>query len=329
MASFVTPRLRPQRASRRLTPGSMPETRRVAAVVMRGTAPEKFLTGAVGFWLVTALLGQWAFFAYLAAFYVPTVTGDFEPWNRLAALGAKPFVPGDTAGNIAFLAHALGAAVVSLGGALQLIPWIRRRAPTFHRWNGRVFLVTVIALSLSGFYLVWIRLHGTDRLGAIATTLNGLLILVFAMRTYITARARDIATHRRWAMRLYLVSNAQWFTRVGVFGYFVVMGVLGMKPSFRDWFFPFWSFGCYVAPLVVLELYLRTKEGGTRATRIALAAGLLLLTLIMSAGILAFGAFTQKIVSGQPLSFQVGAPVRTPPLPVPVGAFRAGARAYS
>jgi uncharacterized membrane protein len=276
--------------------------RKMAAIVRSGTA-ERALQGAAASWLAMALLGQWAFFAYLAAFYGPTAaSGDFEPWNRLAALGAKPFVRGDTVGNLAFLAHALGAAVVSLGGALQLVPWLRRRAPAFHRWNGRVFLATVVALSLSGFYLVWIRLHGTDRVGAIGTTLNGVLILVFALRTFVTARARDIVSHRRWALRLYLVSNAQWFTRVGVFGYFVLASFVGHRPSSSDWFFPFWTFGCYVVPLVVLELYLRTRERGGRATRFAMAGALVVLTLAMTLGIVAFGGFTRMIVSGAPLA---------------------------
>jgi len=274
------------------------------ATVMRGSFADKALNGAAIFWLLTALAGQWAFFVYLVAFYGPTtLSGNFEAWNRLAALGARPYEPGDTAGNLAFAAHALGAALVALGGALQLVPWIRAHAPAFHRWNGRVFLCTVTALSLSGFYLVWVRLSGTSTLGAVTTTINGVLILVFAMRTFITARARELGAHRRWAMRLYLVSNAQWFTRVGVFGYFVTGSVLGLRPSFNDPFLTFWSVGCFLVPLLVLEAYVRTKDGSSRAGRFAFAGALGLLTLVMAAGIVGFGAFSALIVSGKPLAF--------------------------
>lgn len=272
------------------------------ATTMRRAFADRALDGAAATWLAAALVGQWAFFAYLVAFYVPTTfSGEFEAWNRLAALGARPFVPGDTLGNLAFAAHALGAALVALGGALQLVPRIRTRASAFHRWNGRVFLLTVVALSCSGFYLVWIRGHATSALGAIGTTINGVLILAFAMRTFVTARARDIAAHRRWALRLYLVSNAQWFTRVGVFAYFALSALAGRKPS-GDWFFAFWTFGCYLVPLVVLEAYVRTREAGHRAARYALAGGLVVLTLVMLAGIVAFGGFSMLIVSGKPLA---------------------------
>lgn len=120
------------------------------------TAPSRFsaaagafLRGAVAFWFVVALLGQWAFFAYILGFYgTSTVSGDFEVWNRLKALGRTPYVAGDTYGNLAYAAHALGAGIIAFGGALQLIPGLRARAPAFHRWNGRVFLFTVTGLSL-------------------------------------------------------------------------------------------------------------------------------------------------------------------------------------
>ena len=265
---------------------------------------EKALGRAAALWVMAALLGQWAFFAYIAAFYGPTAaTGNFEAWNRLAAVGAKPFIAGDTAGNLAFAAHALGAGIVALGGALQLMPWIRARFPKFHRVNGRVFLATVVALSLSGFYLVWIRKTSTSLEGAIGTSINGVLILVFAMRTFITARARDIATHRRWAMRLYLVSNAQWFLRVGVFGYFIASKLMGHAASFKDPFFHFWMFGCYLVPLLVLEVYLRAKERGSRSARLAVAGVLVALTLFMLLGMFGFGAFSMLVVSGKPLKF--------------------------
>jgi len=263
----------------------------------------RWLHRSAAAWLAVALLGQWAFFAYIAAFYGPTlVSGDFEHWNRLEALGAHPFRAGDAAGNATFLAHALGAGLIALGGALQLLPWVRARFPRFHRWNGRVFLLTVCVLSLSGFYLVWIRNEPPDTFMEWSTSGNGVLILAFAALAYRTARARDFGAHREWALRLYLVSNAQWFTRVGFFGYFVVSAAVGHSPSFRDPFIAFWAWGCYLVPLLVLEGYLRARRSRRRAPRWAMAGTLAVLTLLMAAGIVAFGAFSRMIVAGGPLT---------------------------
>lgn len=262
------------------------------------------LNGAAGFWWLTAILGQWAFLYYILSFYgASSLTGDFETWNRLKVMGRTPFVAGDTAGNLAFLGHALAAGIIAFGGALQLVPGIRAKFPAFHRWNGRLFLLTVTGLSLSGFYLVWVRGTSPDNLNALSTTFNGVLILTFAALALKAAMARDIATHRRWAMRLYLVSNAQWFLRVGVFAYFILNMGLGNKVKFSDPFLTFWVFGCYLVPIAVLEVYLRTRDGAGPTGRTAMAAGLIVLTLLMGAGALGFTAFSLKIASGAPLDF--------------------------
>jgi hypothetical protein len=254
------------------------------------------------FWFLVAMLGQWAFFYYIAAFYgSSTFTGNFEIWNRLEALGRTPYVAGDTGGNIAYAAHALGAGIIAFGGALQLIPFIRNRFPTFHRWNGRLFLFTVIGLSLSGFYLVWVRGTSPSTLDALSTTLNGVLILAFAGLALRAAMARDIAVHQRWAMRLYLVSNAQWFLRVGVFSYLIVNRAAGNDVSFSDPFFDFWRWGCFLAPIAVLQLYFLTRDRGGAITRTAMSGGLIAVTLLMGVGIFGFAMFSQAMITGAPL----------------------------
>ncbi len=103
-------------------------------------------------------------------------------------------------------------------------------------------------------------------------------------------------------MRLYLVSNAQWFLRVGVFGYFVVNMGLGNKVGFSDPFLTFWTFGCYLAPITVLQLYFLAKDRGGPLARFAAASGLALLTLVMGAGIFAFAMFSQAIITGAQLA---------------------------
>ena len=246
-------------------------------------------------------------FYYIAAFYgASAVAGELETWNRLAAIGRSPYVAGDTYGNLAYLAHALGAGIIAFGGALQLIPWIRTHAPTFHHWNGRLFLLTVTGLSLSGFYLVWVRGTSPSMTDAISTTINGVLILTFAAFTLRHAMARNIEVHKRWAMRLYLVSNAQWFLRVGMFSYFVINKMLGNDVSFGDPFLIFWTFGCYLVPIAVLQLYFWAKERGGALSRISVAGGLVALTLAMGVGIFAFAMFSQMIVTGAPMALPGG-----------------------
>ncbi len=73
------------------------------------------LKTAAGFWFVVAVIGQWAFLYYLVTFYGPsTLTGNFQAWTRNTFLRMS-YVRGDTAGNLAFAAHALLASVIAFG----------------------------------------------------------------------------------------------------------------------------------------------------------------------------------------------------------------------
>jgi hypothetical protein len=250
------------------------------------------LKAAARFWFVVAVIGQWAFLYYIFAFYGPsTVSGNFQAWTRNTFL-IKGYVAGDTAGNLTFAAHALLAGVTSFGGALQLIPQIRARAIAFHRWNGRFFLLTALAVSFSGLYMEWVRGAQMNLAGAIGVSLNAVLIILFAALAWRFARRREIPTHRRWALRTYLVANAQWFTRVGFIAWVLVSRKLfGIGDRLDGQFFLIWGFGSYLLPLAVLELYLRANESAGPRGRLAVAGGLVALTMLMAVGIFGVATF--------------------------------------
>lgn len=271
-------------------------TRRLELNPLAATA----LKAAAGFWFMVAVIGQWAFMYYIVAFYGPTTfTGNFQAWTKNTFLN-KGYIAGDTAGNLVFASHALLAAVIAFGGAVQLIPQIRTRAVAVHRWNGRLFALTALGLSVSGLYTIW--LHGKRPsivdVGALAISLNAVLIITFVTLAWRSAYRRDISIHRRWALRAYLVANAQWFTRVGVFAWIIVnRGPVGIGKNFGGPFVLFWDFGCYLLPLAVLELYLRAKESAAPGKRFAMAGGLVLLTLLMGVGIFGFTMLSWKFLA--------------------------------
>jgi hypothetical protein len=182
------------------------------------------------------------------------------------------------------------AGYIAFGGAIQLIPKMRTIIPTFHRWNGRVFLVTALGLSVTGLYMVWVRGATLNMVGAVANSLNAALIMLFAGLAWRSALRRDFVAHRSWALRTWLVANGQWFFRVGLFGWIIVnQGPAGIGKNFDGPFITFWVFGCYLVPLAVLELYLRTKANAGPGGRFAMAGSLVALTVLMSIGI--FGAY--------------------------------------
>jgi uncharacterized membrane protein len=259
---------------------------------------DKALKAAAGLWFLVAVIGQWAFLYYIVAFYgTSTFTGNFQVWNRNTFLNMA-YVPGDTTGNLAFAAHTLLAAVIAFGGAMQLIPQIRARTISVHRWIGRVFFVTASGLSGSGLYMEWARGNRFNMVGAVAISLNAVLIILFCGLAWRSALRREISTHRRWALRAYLVANAQWFTRVGVFAWIIVnRGPVGIGNHFTGPFSFFWDFGCYLVPLAVLELYLRTKENVGPRWRFAVAGGPFVLTVLMSVGTFGFTMLTRRFLA--------------------------------
>ena len=246
---------------------------------------DRALKIASRFWFVIAVAGQWMFAYYVAAFYGGSaVRGDLQAWNKVMPHG---HVPGDTMGNLAIAAHLFLAVIIIVGGPLQLIPQIRSHAPAFHRWNGRIYMPAVFLTSLAGLYMVWSRGTVGDTVQHLGITLDAILIMVFAVLALRYAIAREITTHRRWALRLFMVVNGVWFFRVGLMFWIAVnQGPAGFDPkTFTGPFLSFWSFADYLLPLAILELYLRTKERAGATGRFAMAVGLLVVTLAMGTGI--------------------------------------------
>jgi uncharacterized membrane protein len=246
------------------------------------------LKAAARLWFLVAVVGQWIFAYYVASFYGGSaVKGDFEAWNKVLPHG---HIPGHTMGNVAVAAHLLFAVIVIVGGPLQLLPQVRERFPAFHRWNGRIYLLTAFTTSIVGLFMVWIRggtVGGTVQ--HLGISLDAVLILFCGAMALRHALARDLRTHRRWALRLFMVVNGVWFFRVGLMLWLVLNnGPVGFDPkTFRGPFLDFWSFADYLLPLAVLEVYLRTQDRAGTLGKFAVAAGLLLLTGAMSVGVFA------------------------------------------
>lgn len=239
------------------------------------------LSASARFWFLATVTGQLFFAAYIIALYGGAAArGDLPGWNAVMTHG---HVPGDSVGNVATGVHLLLAAILMLGGALQLVPHVRR----LHRWNGRVYLAGAMLAALSGLYMLWWRGAVGDTTQHLGISLNAVLVLVFAGLALQNAVRRDIAAHRRWALRLFLAVSGVWFFRVGLMCWLAIHGgPLGFDPaSFTGPFLSFLAFAQYLLPLAVLEAYLRCRDGGNAMLRLGMAAVLALLTVAMSVGI--------------------------------------------
>jgi hypothetical protein len=269
-----------------------------AVTAGRAASAVRALSMSARFWFVVASAGQLAFVVYILAFYGrAAAAGDFLAWNKVLVGG---YVPGGLIGNVVLAAHLSLAVIITIGGPLQLVPWIRRHAPGFHRWNGRLYMLVAIAISLGGLYMVWTRGTAGGPSLRIGISLNGLLIIAAATFAWRLARARRFAAHRRWALRAFVLASGVWFFRVGLMFWILAnAGPVGIGKDFDGPFVRFWSFGCYLVPLTVLELYLLAEARKGAAGKIATTAGLALATIGAAIGIVgaAMAMWLPRIIS--------------------------------
>jgi len=230
-------------------------------------------------------VGQWIFAAYQLAFYGGAAArGELDRWNEVLSGG---IVAGDPPGNVAVVLHIVSSVILTVFGALQVMPQVRERLPRFHRWNGRVFIVTAFIGALTGIFMIFTRGTVGGPLQHLGTASNGLAIMLCATLAVRHAIARRIGEHRRWALRTFLVVNGVWFFRVGLMFWLAVnQGPVGFDAdTFSGPFLVFLAFAEYLLPLLVLEGYLRMCDGGSARGRYAMAGVLVLMTAVTGIGI--------------------------------------------
>jgi len=258
------------------------------------------LKAAAGFWFAVVFIGQLLFAFSTASFYgLTAMRGNWRAWNKNMTHG---YAPGYHFGNTVVAIHLASAVIIILSGALQLVPLIRKRAPVFHRWNGRIYMVSALTVSLAGLYMMWFRGTVGGFFQHIGQSLDAVLILLCAAMALRYAMGRNFATHRRWALRLYLVVSASLFIRAAsiLLPLAPAGGPFGFDPStFSGPFLTELSFAQYLVPLAILELYLRTQAKPGAARRFAMAAALFVVTIALGAGIAtaAAGVFLPHIKS--------------------------------
>jgi hypothetical protein len=214
---------------------------------------KQFLQLSVSAWVAIALVGQWFFASYVFVIYVfPIVTGDLELVNL-----SKPiigYVKGDIFGNAALFSHVIPAALLSVGGIIQLLPIVRRKYPAVHRWNGRMFLTLGLLGAISGLYLTWIRGARLSDLGSLGITLNGILIVVAVVFAWRYARAKQFDTHMRWAIHAFILVNGVWFFRLYLMAWYAAnQGPNGNTANIDGPMDIFLSYACYGIPMLIAE----------------------------------------------------------------------------
>lgn len=245
----------------------------------------RLLTISTNLWFGVIVIGQLIFALYVFGVYgVNGLAGDFERWNVKTS---HAYLEGDNLGNLFFGIHVALAAIVTIGGPLQLSKKLRAKRPKLHRLNGRIYIFAAFLISIAGFYLAWIRGSVGGLVGAIFISINGILIFICAFYTIKKAISRQLAEHRKWAIRLFLAMSGVWFFRVFLMLWLTIhQAPVGFDPeTFMGPALNMLYIVCYVLPVILAGAYFKARanpEGDLLKS--LMAVFILLTTLGMAVG---------------------------------------------
>lgn len=245
---------------------------------------------AVALWWSVATIGHFLFAAYILTTYgKATLHGNMASWNRVWPTG---YLPAQPLGNVMVVTHVLLASIVAICGPLQMVPSLRRCLPRFHRWNGRLYLATVIMVGAAGLAMLAVdrSFVGASQNGGVA--INGVLLLACALAAWHFARKRDYAAHRRWALRTFVLSAGVWFFRIGLAAWIALNeGIAGFDPqTMQGTVLLVLAVAQWAVPLAVLEAYLWADRARTAAARCAVT-----LLVVISAMVTGYGIYRAAI----------------------------------
>ncbi|SEL48637.1 Predicted membrane protein [Aquimarina amphilecti] len=258
-----------------------------SSIILSKEKPLKILKTFVNIWFIVVITGQFIFALYILGLYaISGLAGDFERWNEASGHG---YVENDFLGNIIFGVHIALAAIITIGGPLQLIKKVRAKFPKFHRINGRIYISAAFLISIAGLYLAWIRSSVGGLMGSIFITINGVFIFICAFNTIKYAISRKLKIHRKWAIRLFLAMSGVWFFRVFLMLWLTInQGPVGFDmESFQGPALNMLYVFSYILPVLFANFYFRAKKSKSVKGKFMLSIFIVLLT-----GCIAIGTFS-------------------------------------
>lgn len=187
--------------------------------------------------LLSVGVGGYALFHAATGFaYLPLTNPMFDPWGLRV--------------------HVAASGVAMLLGAFQFFKPLRRKAPSLHRWTGRVYIVACVVGGLAG---------GVIALSSTAGPIAGwgffmlaVLWVPFTLMAWVSAMRRDFNTHERWMIRSFALTFAAVTLRI----YLPIASI--MNHGFPLDAYRIIAWAAWVPNLIVAELFIATLRKAKR-----------------------------------------------------------------
>lgn len=264
---------------------SKPKLEKTMSSRLQSALPLKIFTSSQKIWFITLLIAQLSFVVYLSAGYgLTSLSEGLSAWTDF---NDTAYVSGDTLGNSMYAVHVLLAIVMMMGGSLQLIPALRNRFRTFHRYNGRVFVLLACTISIAGMYLIISRGTVGNTLLHALTGFSGVMVIVASFFAIKAARSKRFDLHQRWALHLFLAANGVLFFRLFLFAWLMIFGTLGINTeNFTGPTVLCISVLSYLIPHVLVQALWYVNKHRQSWSLISISSTLLLISASFAVGLL-------------------------------------------
>jgi uncharacterized membrane protein len=144
--------------------------------------------------------------------------------------------------------HVFASAVALVLGPFQFSAGLRARRPALHRWSGRLYLgVGVLVGGVAGLIMAAHAFGGT--VGRLGFACLALAWLYTGLRAYLSIRAGNVASHRRWMVRNFALTFAAVTLRLWLPG--AMVSGMAFEAAY-----PVIAWLCWVPNLLAAELLL-------------------------------------------------------------------------
>lgn len=195
---------------------------------------------------------------YILGFYLASyLMGNLENWN----LGILPglYDSQNTKSTFGMGLHFAAGGLILVLGFIQLVESIRTSYPAWHRWIGRIYVVSCLATAMGGVFFIFFKGTVGGLSMDIGFGLYGVLMFISAILTWKHAVNRNILLHRAWALRLFVLAIGSWLYRIESGLARIFLGSLGHTKDFQGTVDMIMNFFFYIPNLIILEIYLKGK----------------------------------------------------------------------
>ncbi|MDP1421455.1 DUF2306 domain-containing protein [Peribacillus simplex] len=149
--------------------------------------------------------------------------------------------------------HIILAIIALLTGPLGIIKRLRLKSLTFHQWNGRVYVLSIVVNFIPGLYVSFFATGGWP--STIGFFILNTLWLITTIFGYIYIKRKDVLRHSQWITRSFFLSFANMII-------YIIVAIThngldlsyGLSYTIAVWLC--WIFNLAIAEIVIKKKYL-------------------------------------------------------------------------